>query len=189
VLEQATRDVAGWRTAGPTGDELRVSVNMSARQLREPGVVDLVRDALAASGLPPEALLLELTESILMGRDDTIEADLLALKQLGVGLAIDDFGTGYSSLSYLRELPIDMIKIDKSFVRDIARSEQDLRLTDGIVRIAATLGLSAVAEGIETGEQRDLLAGIGCRYGQGFLFSRPLPPEEVTDLLRTTNGW
>ncbi|HEY3502300.1 MAG TPA: EAL domain-containing protein [Actinocatenispora sp.] len=188
VLDQATRDVAGWRAADRTGSGLRVSVNMSARQLREPGVVDLVRDTLASADLPADALLLELTESILMGRDDTIEADLRALKQLGVGLAIDDFGTGYSSLSYLRQLPIDMIKIDKSFVGDIARSSADLRLTDGIVRIAATLGLSAVAEGIETAEQRDLLAGIGCRYGQGYLFSRPLPPEEIPELLRTTNG-
>ncbi|GAA3512094.1 putative bifunctional diguanylate cyclase/phosphodiesterase [Actinocatenispora rupis] len=187
VLESATRDLAAWRATDAAGGELRVSVNMSARQLREPGFVDLVRDALASSGLPPGALLLELTESILMGRDENIEADLLALKELGVGLAIDDFGTGYSSLSYLRELPIDMIKIDKSFVRDIARSPADLRLTDGIVRIAATLGLSAVAEGIESAEQRDLLADIGCRYGQGYLYSRPLPPEEVADLLRTTN--
>jgi diguanylate cyclase (GGDEF)-like protein/PAS domain S-box-containing protein len=185
VLERAAADLVEWRRDLAPSDRLHVSVNVSARQLHDPGFVDSVRGVLASSGLPPRALLLELTESILMGRNDRVQDDLRALKNLGVRLAIDDFGTGYSSLSYLRDLPIDVIKIDKSFVDGISRSGQELALLEGIVRITDTLGLSTIAEGIESTAQRDLLARIGCQFGQGFLFSKPLPADEAGRLLRS----
>jgi diguanylate cyclase (GGDEF)-like protein/PAS domain S-box-containing protein len=187
VLERATADLASWRHGRNWSTPPYVSVNVSARQLHDGGFVAAVRAALESAQLPGEALVLELTESVLMGRHDQVEADLRALKALGVRLAIDDFGTGYSSLSYLRELPIDVIKIDKSFVRGIARSEQDLRLMEGIIRITDTFGVQLIAEGIETAQQRDLLIEIGCGFGQGYLFSKPVPPNEAARLLAASN--
>ena len=163
---------------------LYVSVNVSARQLRDPGFVDGVRRVLGETGLTPSALMLELTESVLLRRDDRIHADLRELKAIGVKLAIDDFGTGYSSLSYLRELPIDVLKIDKSFVDGIAVSEQRLALVEGIIRIARTLHLAVIAEGIETEVQRDLLVSMGCQYGQGYLLAMPVAPVQAEALVR-----
>jgi EAL domain-containing protein (putative c-di-GMP-specific phosphodiesterase class I) len=144
-----------------------------------------VRRILASSGLESRALTLELTETALLRRDERLQNDLAELKQIGVRLAIDDFGTGYSSLSYLRELPIDVVKMDKSFVDGIAESEQRLALAEGIVQIARTLRLEVVAEGIESEAQRDLLTAMGCHYGQGYLLARPMPPEEAEELART----
>ena len=160
-------------------------MNVSARQFRDPGFVDGVRQVLEASGLPPSALMLELTESGLLGRDERIHAELMELKLIGVRLAIDDFGTGYSSLSYLRELPMDVLKIDKSFVDGIATSPQRLALVEGIIRIAKTLRLDVVAEGIETEVQRDLLVSMGCKFGQGYLLAMPVPAEQAETLVRT----
>ncbi|BCJ31472.1 putative bifunctional diguanylate cyclase/phosphodiesterase [Actinocatenispora sera] len=187
VLQRATADLAAWRRSGDWPTPPYVSVNVSARQLHDGGFVAGVRAALESAQLPGEALVLELTESVLMGRHDQVEADLRALKDLGVRLAIDDFGTGYSSLSYLRELPIDVIKIDKSFVRGIARNQQDLRLLEGIIRITDTFGVQLIAEGIETAQQRDLLIEIGCGFGQGYLFSKPVAPGEAERLLVASN--
>ena len=151
-----------------------ISVNVSARQLRDPGFVGGSGPAVAASGLVPSALLLELTESVLLQPDQRFRADLDELRSMGVRLAIDDFGTGYSSLSYLRELPIEVLKIDKSFVDGIAVSTQRLALVEVIIRIAKTLGLAVVAEGIESEEQRELLLSMGCHYGQGYLLAAPV---------------
>jgi EAL domain-containing protein (putative c-di-GMP-specific phosphodiesterase class I) len=128
--------------------------------------------------------MLELTESVLLRRDERIHADLLELKAIGVKLAIDDFGTGYSSLSYLRELPTDVLKIDKSFVDGIATSDQRLALLEGIVRIAMTLHLNVIAEGIETEIQRDLLVSMGCRFGQGYLLAMPVGADQAEALMR-----
>jgi EAL domain-containing protein (putative c-di-GMP-specific phosphodiesterase class I) len=128
--------------------------------------------------------MLELTESVLLRRDERMHSDLAELKAIGVRLAIDDFGTGYSSLSYLRELPIDVLKIDKSFVDGIAVSEQRLALAEGIVRIARTLQLEVIAEGIESGIQRDLLTSMGCQFGQGYLLAMPMPPAQAETLAR-----
>ena len=132
--------------------------------------------------------MLELTESVLLRRDERIHADLMELKVIGVKLAIDDFGTGYSSLSYLRELPIDVLKIDKSFVDGIGISEQRLALVEGIIRIARTLNLKVIAEGIETEVQRDLLVSMGCQFGQGYLLAMPVEADQAEALVRIGRG-
>jgi diguanylate cyclase (GGDEF)-like protein/PAS domain S-box-containing protein len=193
VLGRATADLASWRReaaalAGPGAPprrDLYVSVNVSARQFDDPGFADTVRAALAATGLPSRTLMLELTETALLRRDERMHADLAELKGIGVKLALDDFGTGYSSLSYLRELPIDIVKMDKSFVDGIAESEQRLALAEGIVRLARTLRLEVVAEGIETEVQRDLLTAMGCHYGQGYLLAMPMAPSEAAEMARS----
>jgi diguanylate cyclase (GGDEF)-like protein/PAS domain S-box-containing protein len=181
VLARAATDMARWRR-GPRG--LYISVNVSARQFSAPGFVDGVRRVLATSGLEPSALMLELTESVLLRRDERMHADLAELKDIGVRLAIDDFGTGYSSLSYLRELPIDVLKMDKSFVDGIAVSEQRLALAEGIVQIARTLRLEVIAEGIESDIQRDLLTSMGCQFGQGYLLAMPMAAGQAETLAR-----
>jgi diguanylate cyclase (GGDEF)-like protein/PAS domain S-box-containing protein len=198
VLGRAAGDTARWRRdlrddqrqslasydgAVPRG--LYVSVNVSARQFSAPGFVAGVRGILDSSGLEPGALMLELTESVLLRRDERVVSDLIELKAIGVRLAIDDFGTGYSSLSYLGELPIDVLKIDKSFVDGIAHSEQRLALVKGIVQIARTLQLEVVAEGIESEAQRDLLMAMGCQWGQGYLLAMPMPAHQAQTLVRT----
>ena len=159
-------------------------MNVSARQFSDPGFVDLVREALRESGLEPGALMLELTESVLLRRDERVHDDLRELKDIGVRLAIDDFGTGYSSLSYLRELPIDVLKVDKSFVDGIAVSGQRLALAEGIVQLARTLRLEVIAEGIESEVQRDLLTSMGCQFGQGYVLAMPMPASEAETLAR-----
>jgi EAL domain-containing protein (putative c-di-GMP-specific phosphodiesterase class I) len=160
-----------------------VSVNVSARQFRTPGFVDQVVEALERAGVAPNMLMLEITESLLLRDDDQVWADLAALRALGVRLAIDDFGTGYSSLSYLRHMPIDVLKIDKSFIDDMVASAQQRAVVAAIVRLAETLDLRVVAEGVEEQAHRDLLQRMGCPYGQGFLFARPLPEREAFALL------
>jgi diguanylate cyclase (GGDEF)-like protein/PAS domain S-box-containing protein len=165
--------------------DLYVSVNVSARQFADPGFADTVRQVLATSGLKSQALMLELTETALLRRDERLHVDLEELKNIGVKLAIDDFGTGYSSLSYLRDLPMDVVKIDRSFVEGIADSDQRLALAEGIVQIARTLNLEVVAEGIESEVQRDLLSSMGCHYGQGYLLAMPMPARQAVELVRT----
>ncbi len=188
VLGQAVADIVKWMRRGPRQAPLYVSVNVSARQFRDPGFVDGVRRVLAETGLAPSALILELTESVLLRRDERVYADLMELKLIGVKLAIDDFGTGYSSLSYLRELPIDVLKIDKSFVDGIGTSQQRLALVEGIIRIAGTLHLNVIAEGIETEVQRDLLVSMGCQFGQGYLLAMPVEADQAEALMRMGRG-
>jgi len=188
VLGRATADIMRWRSAVGDGPvrrpDLYVSVNVSARQFADPGFADNVRQVLASSGLEPQALMLELTETALLRRDDRLQSDLAEIKAIGVKLAIDDFGTGYSSLSYLRELPIDVMKIDRSFVEGIGDSDQRRALAEGIVRIARTLNLEVVAEGIETQLQRELLTSMGCHYGQGFLLAMPMSASQAEEVVR-----
>ncbi|MFI9274916.1 putative bifunctional diguanylate cyclase/phosphodiesterase [Kitasatospora sp. NPDC052896] len=190
VLERAAADTADWQRASSArrgADQrppLRVNVNVSARQFRDAGFVDVVRETVRDSGLAPGSLVLELTESVLMRRDERVRADMRALTDLGVRIAIDDFGTGYSSLSYLREFPISILKIDKSFIDGLAHSPQQYALVEGIARIADTLDVQVVAEGIEHDTQRDLLAAMGCPLGQGYLFARPLSVEQAGTLVR-----
>jgi diguanylate cyclase (GGDEF)-like protein/PAS domain S-box-containing protein len=200
VLRQALADMVSWRrelpsTApresdgrNPESHGPHVSVNVSARQFRDPGFVDSVRQALSDSGLPPSAVLLELTESLLLGGNDQIRADLAELKEIGVRLAIDDFGTGYSSLSYLLDLPIDVLKIDKSFVTGIASSWRRHALVEGIVRLARTLEVDVIAEGIETETERELLASMGCQFGQGYLLSVPVDADAAAAMLGLGHG-
>ncbi|MEE1822742.1 EAL domain-containing protein [Streptomyces sp. BE20] len=185
VLERAAQEAAVWHRqstavrAAAGRPPLRVNVNVSARQFRDAGFVDVVRGAVRASGIPAESLVLELTESVLMRRDGRVHTDMRTLADLGVGIAIDDFGTGYSSLSYLREFPISILKIDKSFIDGLGHSPQQYALVEGITRIADTLDVQVIAEGIENPEQRDLLAGMGCPLGQGYLFAHPLTPDQA----------
>jgi diguanylate cyclase (GGDEF)-like protein/PAS domain S-box-containing protein len=184
VLREATTVVAQWvrRLARP--EPLYVSVNVSARQFRDPGFVDGVRRVLAESGLAPSSLMLELTESVLLRRDERIHYYLNELKAIGVRLAMDDFGTGYSSLSYLRELPFDVLKIDKSFIDGISTSEQGFALVEGINKIAETLHLTVIAEGIEAELQRDLLVSMGCQFGQGYLLAMPVEADHAEALVQ-----
>lgn len=172
VIEQACREAARWAWDG------RLSVNLSTVQFRLSDVVATVRGALSESGFPPERLDLEITESLLIGNDTEVLAAIDALRQLGVSIALDDFGTGYSSLSYLARLPIDKLKIDQSFVRPLPEPHYEA-LVETIVLMSRRLGKTIVAEGVETVEQRDYLARLGCDIGQGYLFGRPARPEEL----------
>ncbi|HWS37708.1 MAG TPA: EAL domain-containing protein, partial [Actinoplanes sp.] len=138
--------------------------------------------ALAASGARPEWLLLEITESLVLKDADKVIDELKALREMGVRIAIDDFGTGYSSLSYLRQMPVDVLKLDKSFIDDILHSRQQHALVDAIVTLSHNLDLAVVAEGIEEAGQRAALDAMGCRYGQGYHFAKPLWPVDVLAL-------
>ena len=160
-----------------------VSVNLSPRQIEKPGFVDDVRQILAQTGLPAHALTLEITEGVLMGDTEASIATLRALKQLGVKLAIDDFGTGYSSLSYLQRLPVDSLKIDRSFVATLNTGGADAALVRSIIAIGDALGLETVAEGIEEAAQLQALISLGVGFGQGYYFSRPLSVAAMSDLL------
>jgi diguanylate cyclase (GGDEF)-like protein/PAS domain S-box-containing protein len=156
-----------------------VSVNVSAHQFRSSGFVRTVQRLLAASGLPPDRLVLELTETLLLRDDDQVWDDLQQLRASGVRVAIDDFGTGYSALSYLRHAPLDLVKLDRLFIKPLTGSARQRELVAGIVRLARILNLEVVAEGIETVHQRDITAQIGCAYGQGHLFGRPVPDPQI----------
>ncbi|WP_433717251.1 putative bifunctional diguanylate cyclase/phosphodiesterase [Actinoplanes sp. CA-051413] len=183
VLGESLRQFAAWRAADPQLALGYVSVNVSARQFRTPGFVDQVRQAITDAGAQPGWLLLEITESLVLRDVEQVWADLRVLRELGVRIAIDDFGTGYSSLSYLRQMPVDVLKIDKSFIDDIIASPQQRALVNAIVTLARNLDLTVVAEGIEDGAQRELLERMGCPYGQGYLFARPLWPADIPPLL------
>jgi diguanylate cyclase (GGDEF)-like protein/PAS domain S-box-containing protein len=179
VMRTAIEAAAAWQSPN-----LYISVNVSARQFRAPGFVETVRKHLSAAGLAPSRLMLEITESLLLPDEEQVWDDLFALRELGVRVAIDDFGTGYSSLSYLRRVPIDVVKVDRSFVETIGSSEQQRALVEGIVWLAATLGLEVIAEGIETEADRELLVSLGCPMGQGYLFSPPMSQTATTEWQR-----
>jgi diguanylate cyclase (GGDEF)-like protein/PAS domain S-box-containing protein len=184
VLEEACRQTATWRSEHPSASGLWVSVNLSTRQLMEPDLVAQVREVLTTTGLEPSALMLELTEGSLMQDVEETVSTLKGLKALGVRLAIDDFGTGSSSLGYLRQFPIDLLKIDKSFVDDVAAGgSQGPALVRAIIELAHTLSLRTVAEGIEESDQLAELQLAGCQSGQGFLFARPLASDAMDEFL------
>ena len=182
VLRQACGQAAVWQTAHP-GAHLSVSVNVSAGQLQHPGLYDDVRGALQDARLAPERLVLEITESTLLHDIDATMRRLSQLSALGVRVAIDDFGTGYSSLSYLRRLPVDILKLDKTFVDDIAVDVDASAMTNAIVGLADSLHVQLVAEGIENAAQRSVLQAMGCRYGQGYHFGHPVQPDELHQVL------
>ncbi len=184
VLERATADTARWQRELPHQPPLYVGVNVSARQFRDPGFVDCVRRVLASSGLPPSALQLEFVESLLMYREEQVRANLDELKSIGVRLAMNGFRTEHLSLNYLRELPMDVLKIEKTFVDGIAASAQRRTLAEVVIRIAKTLQMTIVATGIESEAQRNLLISIGCPFGQGNLMSRPIGSAEAEALVR-----
>jgi diguanylate cyclase (GGDEF)-like protein len=177
VLAEACRQAAAWQSAARPA--LRVSVNLSSRQFRDEGLLKAVSGALRASGLPAGLLELELTETLLMENVDHAMAVLHKLKALGASISIDDFGTGYSSLGYLKRFPIDSLKIDRSFVRDIASSAKDAAIVDAICALARSLDIGLVAEGVEHAWQAEYVCARHCAELQGYLFSRPVPPEDV----------
>jgi diguanylate cyclase (GGDEF)-like protein/PAS domain S-box-containing protein len=182
VIEEACREARRWHADAPRS-ELPVSVNVSGRQVVEPGFADVVADALGAAGLPASRLILEFTENVLIEEGEHSAAALAAIKALGVRLAIDDFGTGFSSLGYLRRFPIDVLKIDGSFVASLAGGPEQRELVSAIVRLGDTLHLETVAEGIETGAQASELRAMGASRGQGHFFAYPLEPAAFADLL------
>ncbi|MBB4660917.1 putative bifunctional diguanylate cyclase/phosphodiesterase [Conexibacter arvalis] len=183
ALHEACRQAARWN-AQPGGEEVVVAVNLSPRQLGASDLAATVRGALAGSGLSPERLCLEITESAVMADPDAAIESLHRLKALGVKLAIDDFGVGYSSLSHLRELlPVDVLKIDRSFIDGVVRRGEDKAIVTAIVELARSLGVDAVAEGVETAEQASLLHELRCHVAQGFHFARPQAAADVAQLL------
>ena len=182
VLENACRQARIWHDAHPDVPPLFMSVNLSARQFAQPELVDEVREILRESGLDPSTLEIEITESILMDQSETGIRTLSQLRDLGVRLVLDDFGTGYSSLSYLKHLPLDTIKIDRTFVAGLD-GETDRSIVDAVISLAHGLRIGTVAEGIETEAQFDQLRAMGCDLGQGDLFARPLPAVEAGRLL------
>ena len=175
VLRTACMQSVAWQRAGL--GNLRVAVNLSARQFYQQDLVATVKDILEETGLQPQLLELELTESMMMSDVEAAAAILRDLKAIGVHLSIDDFGTGYSSLSYLKRFPIDLLKIDQSFVRDITLDPDDATIVLSIISLAHSLRLEVIAEGVETEAQLAYLHKHGCDYMQGYYFSRPLPAE------------
>ena len=183
VLRRACADAANWP------DTIRIAVNLSPVQFKSQKLVQTVIDALAATGIAPHRLELELTEAALLSNDRHNIAALDQMRQLGVRVVMDDFGTGYSSLNYLRSFPFDKIKIDRSFVSDLSSgNEISLAIVGAVVSLARTLQVATVAEGIETEMQLELVRAAGCNEYQGFLFSRPRPVEGIDAMLAARAG-
>ena len=183
MLEESCRQLRQWRERFPAARELSVSVNLSSKQIVHAQLLEHVRGALAQSGLPPTALKLEITESAMMEDADRAIALLEALKRTRLKLMLDDFGTGYSSLSYLHRLPIDALKVDRSFVMHMHVRENDRSFVETIVNLAQKLGRSVVCEGVELPEQAALLRNLGVEYAQGFLYSRPVTAAQAEMLI------
>ncbi|MBY0430548.1 MAG: bacteriohemerythrin, partial [Rhodospirillales bacterium] len=173
VIRTACRQARAWLDAGLP--PLRVGINISGRQFAEPNLVEIVRAALEETGIDPQGIELEMTESMLIQDVQSTLRILGELKKLGVGLSIDDFGTGYSSLAYLRQFAVDRLKIDRAFVSELHRNEEDRLIVTAVISLAHSLGMTTIAEGVELASQEALLADYGCEEMQGFVFSRPLP--------------
>lgn len=188
VLEEACSQLRTWREGGLSGPSGLVEVNLSPRQIDHPEIISTVEGILSATGLPPENLTLEITESALMNDAASALSVLQALKSIGVSLAIDDFGTGYSSFSYLQRFPLDILKVDKSFVDELGVSAEGEEIVAAIVNLAHALGLEVVAEGVETEQQFEVLSRLNCDFAQGYLFSRPVPASELSDCFSMSLG-
>jgi EAL domain-containing protein (putative c-di-GMP-specific phosphodiesterase class I) len=179
VLREAARVARLGQDAMPKNPGFSISVNLSAREFAQTGLVDRIEGLLAEYALEPSRLRVEITESVIMGDPEAAIARCLTLRDLGVGIDIDDFGTGYSSLSYLRRFPVDALKIDRSFVGGMGGRPEDLEIVRAIVSLAIALGIKTVAEGVETAEQLLLVKDLGCGFGQGYLFGPPVDSEEA----------
>jgi len=183
VLEEACRQAALWRRSGQPAADLSVSVNVAPRQLMQPDFVATVARALETTGANPRQLCLEITEAALIQDIDAVRRELAKVRDLGVRLAVDDFGTGYSSVGYVRQLPLDSVKIDKSFVQGLTAGAEDAAIAHAIIKMAHALGLSTVAEGVESAEELSRLQQLGCDMVQGFYFAAPLTADAVDDLM------
>jgi EAL domain-containing protein (putative c-di-GMP-specific phosphodiesterase class I) len=177
ALEEACRQAVRWHEATPDGPNLSMSVNLSPRQLAEPALPNEVARVLHDTGVQPSALWLEITESTLMRDAESAVSALGALRALGLHLAVDDFGSGYSSLAYLERLPVEALKIDRSFTEGVGARKDSTAIVGAIVSLARALHLSTVAEGIERPDQLRVLRGMGCEVGQGYLFGQAKPAE------------
>jgi EAL domain-containing protein (putative c-di-GMP-specific phosphodiesterase class I) len=190
ILREACWQAVSW-ASDPGTNPITVSVNVSARQLREPGFPDDVAAVLSETGLDPRSLTVEVTETAVFESDTAVDA-LRRISELGVRVALDDFGTGHSSLGLLRSCPVDVLKVDKSFIDGVTGSAEQAAIAISLIQITSTMGLAAVAEGVETEEQAAVLHDLGYRLAQGFHFARPAPPDEIHRLLLTpayrTNG-
>jgi len=185
VLQEACRQGRAWLDAGYEFG--RIAVNVSASEIRRGGVVERVSQTLRQTGLPPQCLELEITESGLMEHGEGADLFLQQLHQLGVSLSIDDFGTGYSSLAYLKRFPVHQLKIDRSFVQDLPGNANDAQLVATMISLAHNLRMRVVAEGVEMPDQEAFLSARGCDTAQGYLFSRPVPANQVEKLLPRTS--
>ena len=184
VLEEACRHAAAWQERRPDAAPIPVAVNISARELADPQLEDSVARALATSGIDPSTLRIELTESTLLEHSAALERTLENLKSLGVELVLDDFGVGFSSLGYLKRLPLSAIKLDRSFIENLADGTEDVAIVQAVTQMAGALNMGVVAEGVDTDEQLQAVEELGCGYAQGFHFSKPVPADMVEDLLR-----
>jgi EAL domain-containing protein (putative c-di-GMP-specific phosphodiesterase class I) len=185
VLREACRQAHRWQKRYPAEPPLSMGVNLSTRQLGDSDLVEDVEGLLRETGLDPECLILEITERAVVGAEEHRIDTLRRLQAMGVRFALDDFGTGYSSLSYLKRLPVSLLKIDRSFVERIGQDAEDEVLVSGIVYVASGLGLSVLAEGVETPQQLARVKSLGCKLGQGNYFSEPLRSEAAGELLAT----
>jgi diguanylate cyclase (GGDEF)-like protein/PAS domain S-box-containing protein len=189
VLRTSCAQVAQWQSAQTQEDQLTLNVNLSAKHYSHPNLVKELSEVLCSTGLDPKSLCLEITESVLMENTETIAATLSGIQDLNVQVHMDDFGTGYSSLSYLHRFPIDTLKIDRSFVGNLGMSEETWKIVQAILHLAQNLGMDVIAEGIENLMQMRMLQSLGCQYGQGYYFSKPLDPRDAGSLLARQFPW
>jgi diguanylate cyclase (GGDEF)-like protein len=183
AMNDALRTAAAWQGLDPDGPPTRIAVNLSARQLTDPQLPADLEKAIHASGIEPVTVELEITETALLEETESPERSVQGLKEMGVRVVLDDFGTGFSSLGYLRRFPLDAIKLDRAFVEHLADRSEDEAIVRAVVEMAGALGLDVVAEGVETADQLEAVAELGCSHAQGFYFAHPTPPEQVPDLL------
>jgi EAL domain-containing protein (putative c-di-GMP-specific phosphodiesterase class I) len=186
VLRKACEQAHRWHLANPGERLLTMSVNVSGRQFKDPDFVEQVEKILRETQVDPTAIKLEITETITMDNAERTIRVVKGMKRLGVRFSIDDFGTGYSSLSYLRRFPMDTLKIDRSFVRNLASNPENLEIVRTIIGLARNLGMDVVAEGAETADEIEQLKALECDFSQGYFFSKPVDSEQADNLLRKT---
>jgi len=189
ILRAASFQLVEWKLRNPGSELLTVSVNLSGKHFSHPGLLEHITSVLDESGLDPASLKLEITESAVMDSAETAIAMLKRIKATGVKLSIDDFGTGYSSLSYLHRFPIDTLKVDRSFVSTMEQGSENAEIVRTVIALAKALRLDVIAEGIESIHQLQQLRMLGCEFGQGYLFSRPLPVSEIDRLIEDNDRW
>ncbi|HEY0007723.1 MAG TPA: EAL domain-containing protein, partial [Tepidisphaeraceae bacterium] len=190
VLEEACRQLGVWQAQHPEAVDLSMAVNISRKQLSDPQLVAHLRRTIEATGVRPELLKLEITENVIMEHIDTSALETLAqIKATGALLAMDDFGTGYSSLSCLHKFPLDVLKLDRSFVADMGRKRDASAVVSGVVMLAHNLGLTVVAEGLEKPEQVAFLQALNCDIGQGYIFSKPLPADRAEQYILSSHQY